>query len=227
MNRILSLALLSTIAAAPSFTGGCAAPPHATGSEPAVRSQRGPGRELAPSPVSLEELVLLQEALLFGEDDIEALRMSLEVLRPQVEDVLDVWYGFVGSTPQLVRYFSDAKTGEPDPRYLAQVRTRFARWILDTAAADYDQDWLDLQHEIGLRHHSLRKNLTDRVDSVPIVHFRYLPALAYPITATLKPFLAKGGHDAEAVERMHQAWIKSVLLQSILWSHPYVNEGEF
>jgi hypothetical protein len=26
---------------------------------------------------------------------------------------------------------------------------------------------------------------------------------------------------------MHQAWVKAVLLQVILWSHPYVIDGDF
>ncbi len=55
----------------------------------------------------------------------------------------------------------------------------------------------------------------------------YLPALVYPVTATWKPFLAKGGASEADVERMHQAWIKSVMLQVILWSEPYVRDGEF
>lgn len=179
------------------------------------------------SPISLEELDLIQQSLLFGEDDVEALRMSLQLLRPRTSEILDVWYGFVGSTPHLLRYFENTETGEPDGRYLAEVRKRFEQWIVDTASAEFDQDWLDRSHEIGLRHHSLGKNKTDGVASVPIVHFRYLTALVYPITATLRPFLESGEHDAADVERMHQAWIKAVLLQSILWSHPYVNEGEF
>jgi hypothetical protein len=52
--------------------------------------------------------------------------------------------------------------GQPGSGYLAAVRRRFGRWILDTAAADYDQ-----------------------------------------------------------------AWVKAVLLQVILWSHPYVRDGDF
>ena len=48
-----------------------------------------------------------------------------------------------------------------------------------------------------------------------------------PITTTLKPFLAEGGADPAEVEAMHQAWVKAVLLQVILWSHPYVREGDF
>lgn len=179
------------------------------------------------SPVSLEELELLEKTLLFGDDDVAALRESREILADQIEDVLDVWYGFVASQPHLVRYFGRRSDGQPDPGYLTAVRRRFGQWILDTAAAQYDQEWLDWQHEIGRRHHRTAKNRTDGVDSVDIVHFRYLPALVYPITATLKPFLANKGASPEQVERMQQAWLKSVLLQVTLWSHPYVREGDF
>ena len=184
-------------------------------------------RDLAKSPLDLEDLRLLQETLLFGPADVEALRLSLPLVKNQSDDILDVWYGFVASTPQLVKYFSHGTTGKPDAEYLGKVRVRFAKWITDTAEADYDQSWLDYAHEIGLRHHVTKKNRTDGVESVPIIHFRYIPALVYPVTATLRPFLEQGDHTPAEVEAMHQAWIKSVLLQAILWSQPYVNDGEF
>lgn len=107
------------------------------------------------------------------------------------------------------------------------MRKRFALWILDTADANYDQRWLDWQHEIGLRHNTLKKNMTDHAPSVAQVNFRYIPALTIPITTTLKPFLAKKGASTTDVEKMHAAWVKSVLMQSILWSQPYIKEGEF
>ena len=141
--------------------------------------------------------------------------------------MLDVWYGFVASTPELVYYFGDAKTGKPDGAYLEAVRKRFAVWILDTAEAKYDQAWLDYQYEIGLRHNRLKKNKTDGANSVPQINFRYIPALTIPLTTTLKPFLAKKGASASDVEKMHAAWVKAVLLQSILWSQPYIRDGEF
>jgi hypothetical protein len=59
------------------------------------------------------------------------------------------------------------------------------------------------------------------------VNFRYLSALTIPVTTTLKPFLAKNGAAAADVEKMHAAWVKSVLMQTILWSHPYVRDGQF
>ncbi len=182
---------------------------------------------IAKSPMSLEELKLLQQSLLFGEDDIKYLKMSHDILKDQTSDILDVWYGFVASTPQLVYFFGNKTTGKPDGEYLAKVRERFAMWILQTAEANYDQKWLDYQYEIGLRHYSTKKNKTDNANSVPIINYRYIPALTIPVTTTLKPFLAKKGASAEAVDKMYNAWVKSVLLQSILWGQPYMKEGEF
>ena len=179
------------------------------------------------SPLSLEDFERLKQSVLFSDEDSQYLRMSYDVLKDQVEAILDVWYGFVASHPFLVHFFSDKGTGQPDGNYLAAVRKRFGQWILDTAKANYDQAWLDYQYEIGLRHTRAGKNRTDGVNTVDHVSYRYIPALLYPITTTLKPFLAKKGHSAEEVDKMHQAWLKSVLLQVILWSQPYIKDGEF
>lgn len=179
------------------------------------------------SPVSAEEFELLKKTVLFTEEDAAALQRSREILAPRAEKILDVWYGFVGSNPHLVAAFCDPQTGQPDTAYLNAVRKRFGQWILDTASAEYGQAWLDYQYEIGLRHHRQKKNQTDGARGSAHVPFRYLIALLFPVTATLRPFLASTGASPEEVDRMHQAWIKSVLLQVILWSHPYVKEGDF
>jgi hypothetical protein len=102
-----------------------------------------------------------------------------------------------------------------------------AAWILDTCNRHYDGTWLDYQQEIGLRHTRAKKNETDGVNAAPHIHFRYMVAFIYPITATIKPFLAKKGHSADDVEKMYQAWFKSVVMQVALWSQPYVKEGDY
>jgi len=182
--------------------------------------------QAAKSSITLEEFAQLKQAVLFGPEDEKYLRMAGEVLADQIEDILDVWYGFVGSHPHLLYYFTDGK-GNPNSEYLAAVRKRFGQWILDTCNRPYNQAWLDYQQEIGLRHHRTKKNQTDKVASVPIVNHRYMVAFIYPITATIKPFLAKKGHSADEVEKMHQAWFKSVVLQVALWSAPYVKENDW
>lgn len=184
-------------------------------------------REVPKAPISLADLDLLKKTLLFGDDDVKALRRSRDVLSDQTDAILDVWYGFVGSNPHLVATFANRADGQPNADYLGAVRKRFGQWILDTAAAEYDQRWLDYQVEIGRRHHRSGKNRTDGVAAQDHVPFRYLHPLVYPVTATLKPFLAKKGASVSDVEAMHQAWIKSVLLQVTLWSLPYVKEGDF
>jgi hypothetical protein len=178
-------------------------------------------------PVSVEAFDLMKKTALFGEEDIRYLRMSHGVLAGQVEAVLDVWYGFVGSQPHLLESFTRKSDGQPDTDYLEAVRRRFGKWILDTALANYDSDWLAYQFEIGRRHHRSGKNRTDDVSAADHVAFRYLIPLIFPITQTLKPFLSQKGHSAEDVEKMHQAWVRSVLLQVTLWGYPYVKEGDF
>lgn len=179
------------------------------------------------SLVTLADFELMKKSVLFGEEDVEYLRFSHDIVKDQVEAILDVWYGFVGSNPHLLASFTDKSDGEPLGDYLGAVRKRFGRWILDTARAEYDQKWLDYQHEIGLRHHRTKKNRTDGAASTGIVPFRDLFLLVFPVTFTLKPFLAKKGHSAEDVEKMYAAWVKSCLLQMTLWSHPYVKDGDF
>ncbi|NRD46884.1 protoglobin domain-containing protein [Corallococcus exiguus] len=179
------------------------------------------------SPVSLNDFEQMKASVLFGEEDVKALRMSHDIVKERTEAILDVWYWFVGSQPHLLASFSGKTDGKPLGDYLTSVRKRFAQWILDTSSAGYDQAWLDYQHEIGLRHHRARKNKTDGAPSTDLVPFRNLFALIFPVTFTLRPFLAEQGHSAEDVEKMHAAWVKSCLLQVTLWAHPYVKDGDF
>ncbi len=124
-------------------------------------------------------------------------------------------------------YYFTGSDRKPDAAYLAAVRTRFGQWIKDTCNPPYDQKWLDYQYEIALRHHKTKKGKTDGVKGIDNINQRYLIAFIYPITATIKPFLSAKGHSAEEVDKMHQAWFKSVVLQVTLWTQPYVKNGEF
>lgn len=180
---------------------------------------------LETSPVTLNDLALLKKTLLWSAEDDRYLKMAGDVLKDQVNDVLDLWYGYVGGNEHLVYYFT--KNGQPNSDYLTKVRARFGQWILDLCNRPYDQDWLNYQYEIANRHHSTKKNKTDGVDTVPIVHYRYMTAFIYPITATMKSFLAKKGHSQTDVDGMHNAWFKAVTLTVILWTYPYIKPGEF
>jgi hypothetical protein len=183
--------------------------------------------DLAPSPISLQEFENMKKSALFGDEDVASLRLSYDILKDHIEDILDVWYGFVGANPHLLASFSGKTDRAPIVDYLAAVRKRFGQWVLDTARAEYDQKWLNYQHEIGLRHHRAKKNKTDGAPSTDIIPFRDLFLLIFPVTYTLKPFLAKKGHTSEEVEKMYSAWVKSCLLQMTLWTYPYVKQGDF
>jgi IS1 family transposase len=179
--------------------------------------------EASRSPVSGEDVELLKATLLWSEDDDRYLGMAGDVLADQVDQVLELWYGYVGSHPHLVHYFAD-HDGQPISEYLERVRARFAQWVRDVCERPYDDAWRDYQHEIGLRHTRVKKNQTDAVDSVPEISLRYLVAFIFPITATMRSFLAAKGHEPGDVEGMHTAWFKAVVLHVCLWSQPYAAE---
>jgi hypothetical protein len=177
--------------------------------------------DLAPSPVTAGDLAELQQSVMWSDADRDALRRAGEILVPQTDAILDVWYGFVGATPHLVATFA-GRDGQPDGDYLAAVRARFGQWIADLCNRDHDDRWLAYQHEIALRHHTTAKNRTDGVDS-PSTHvpLRHLIALIVPITVSIRDFLAKGEQDPAQVDAMYHAWLKAVTLTVALWARPY------
>jgi len=179
------------------------------------------------APITLKAFEELKQSVLFGDEDVRYLRMAGQILVPKVEELLDVWYGFVGSHAHLIQSFTRQSDGQPDEGYLRAVRQRFGQWVKDTCAANYDQPWLDYQFEIGRRHHRSGKNRTDKVQAADHVPLRHLVALIVPITVTVRPFLEKSGKSPMEIDKMHQAWFKAVTLQVALWCQPYVKEGDF
>jgi len=62
-------------------------------------------------PLTLNDLELLKQTVLFMDEDERYLRLA-EVLKDQIDAVLDLWYGFVAANSHLVYYFSNA--GQPN-----------------------------------------------------------------------------------------------------------------
>ncbi|PYN94602.1 MAG: protogloblin ApPgb [Candidatus Rokuibacteriota bacterium] len=172
---------------------------------------------------SLSELDLLEKTVSFTAEDERQLRLAADVLVDQLDEVLDAWFR---PHPHLYQYFS-SPDGALDIRYVEAVRKRSGEWILDTCRRPHDQAWLDAVHEIGLRHHRTKKNLTDGVASVPHIPLRYVIAFIYHTIEVIKPFLGKKGHDSDDVRRMAEAWSKSVILQVALWSRVYAKDGDW
>jgi hypothetical protein len=178
--------------------------------------------KVAPSPVSMRELAELKISAGFTEDDERYLRLAGEVLADQTKQIVDHWRsGIIASIPHLARH-SRTPEGNPIPEYLAASNLRFQQWVLDTCLRPYDQDWLNYQQEIALRHTSAKKNKSDGVRSTPFVPFRDAIAFVSVMNETIKPYLAAKGHSVEEVDKMHLAWSKTLQLQLALWAIPYI-----
>jgi hypothetical protein len=176
------------------------------------------------SPVTLDELRMLEQTVGWTKADGDAIAMAAEVLAGQEEAMVDSWSSMIGEHEHLAKWFF-GPDGKPDETYKAAVKKRFVRWVADLGRRERDQAWLDYQEEIGLRHTPAKKNATDHARTPPLVPVRYLVAFTSVVVTTAKEFLAKKGRSAEEVERMQAAWTKAVTLSLALWSRPYPKQG--
>jgi hypothetical protein len=173
------------------------------------------------SSFSVKELNDLKISAGFTDEDEHYLRLAGAVLAGQTKQIVDHWRStIIAGIPNLARH-SRTPEGDPIPEYLSNSNLRFQQWILDTCLRPYDQDWLNYQQEIALRHTSLKKNHTDGVRSTSFVPLEDAIAFGAVINETIKPYLAATGSSDEEVERMHLAWCKSMQVQMALWVRPY------
>ncbi len=180
--------------------------------------------DVAGSPVSIGQLNELKISVGFTEEDQRYLRLAGEVLADQTRQIVEHWRsGIIAGIPNLARH-SRTPEGKPIPEYLAKSNLRFEQWILDTCLRPYDQDWLNYQQEIALRHTSAKKNKVDGVSSTPYVPLRDVIAFVAVMNETIKPYLAAKGSSTEEVDKMHRAWCKSIQLQLAIWAGSYPGE---
>jgi hypothetical protein len=183
------------------------------------------GAEVARSRVSTRELEDLKTSAGFTEDDWRYLQLAGEVLADHTRQIVENWRsGIIAGIPNLARH-SRTPEGDAIPEYLAKSNLRFEQWILDSCLRPYDQDWINYQREIALRHTSLKKNKVDGVRSTSYVPLRDAIAFVAVMNETIKPFLAAKGHSTEEVGKMHRAWCKSIQMQLALWAGVYSDEA--
>lgn len=177
---------------------------------------------VAASSATLADLQRLKISVGFTAEDEHYLRMAGPVLADQVERIVNHWRAnIIAGIPHLAAH-SRNLDGSPNPDYLARSNRRFQQWILDTCLRPYDQDWLDYQQEIALRHTSVKKNKTDHVVSTDHVAYSDIVVFVAVLNDTIRPYLEAKGHQEPDVVGMHKAWRKSMHIQMALWGKPYM-----
>ena len=182
----------------------------------------GTGRS-ATSPVSDEDLRLLEQTVGWGERDASVLRKHADAFRQQAEHMVDSWRTVIGKQPHLSKWFV-GPDGKPDDDYKARVKRRFVQWVIDVALRNHDRDWLNYQEEIGLRHTPAKKNVTDGKQTPSLVPLRYLLGFV-PVVLPIGDFFASSIADEADLKALQEAWTKAVVLHVTLWSREYTLEG--
>src|ERR1041384_7991721 len=123
---------------------------------------------VAKSPITVKELEQIKQSAGFTKEDERWLHVAGDVLADQTKELVEKWRAVIASHPHLASY-SQRPDGQKDAHYSEASGLRFQQWILDTCLRPYDQDWLNYQQEIALRHTSVKKNKTDKADSAPTI----------------------------------------------------------
>jgi len=172
------------------------------------------------SPVSESDLSQLEQTAGWTAADAAVLARHADLFRAKAESMVDSWRVVIGSQSHLSRWFLKPD-GAPNDEYKASVKRCFVQWVIDVALQPHDRDWLNYQHEIGLRHTPAKKNRTDGVQSPPLVPFRYLLGFI-PVVLPIRGFFTDAIQDDAELKRLENAWTKAVLLHVTLWSRAYV-----
>jgi hypothetical protein len=180
--------------------------------------------EVAPSPVSLDELRQLEASAGWTAADAKVLERYRDIFLDRAGEMVDSWRSVIGSQPHLAKWFF-GPDGKPDDEYKGKVKARFVQWVRDVCARPHDQEWLNYQEEIGLRHTPAKKNVTDAADTPNLVPLRYLLAFSGVIALTARRIFLEHGLDGEELLRLQDAWAKAVILHVTLWSRPYAQDG--
>jgi hypothetical protein len=180
--------------------------------------------DVPPSPVSMDELRKLEAAVGWSREDADWLLAAADILVPQAEAMVDCWRATIATQPALLLSFLDAQ-GKPDENYKAAVKRRFVRWVSDVCLRPHDQEWLNYQEEIGLRHTPAKKNRTDGGHTSPVVPQRYLIGFTAVVITSARDFLSATMKPQLEIDRMQDAWTRAVLLNIALWCRPYTAPG--
>jgi hypothetical protein len=172
----------------------------------------------------MDELSKLEAAVGWSREDAGWLLVAADIIVPKAEAMVDGWRATIASQPALLLSFLDAQ-GKPDENYKAAVKRRFVRWVSDVCLRTHDQEWLNYQEEIGLRHTPAKKNRTDGGHTSPVVPQRYLIGFAAVVITSARDFLAATKKPQNEIDRMQDAWTRAVLLNIALWCRPYSVPG--
>lgn len=176
--------------------------------------------EIPSSPLSLDELRKLEQAIGWSEEDAKWLKVAAETLVPKAEEMVDSWRAVIGKQPHLLASFLKPD-GKPDDEYKAAVKRRFVQWVSDVCLRPHDQDWLNYQEEIGKRHTPAKKNQTDHAHTPPVVPMRYLVGFMGTVIPSVRGFLVSSGRNETELRHMQDAWTRAIILNITLWTRPY------
>jgi len=181
--------------------------------------------EVPKAKITIQEFQLMLDSVLWTKEDEENRKILGEIIKENMNDILNAIVNYFGSKEYLLYYFKD-KTGTTTvSEYVNNTVDRLAQWLLDLCFRPLDENFINYNYLIGLRHTEIEKGKADNVGTIPHIPLRYMVTCVFPITAVLKSFIEKKVDDPVIVDKLYHTWFKLQVITTALFLIPYTKEG--
>ncbi len=181
--------------------------------------------EVPKAPISKEELKLLLDSALWTQEDEENRKIIGEVIKENMSDMLNQIVSYFGSRDYLIYYFKDERGETTETEYVNNTVDRLAQWLLDICFRPIDENFVNYQYLIGIRHTFDGKGKADNVKTIPHIPMRYMITCIFPVTAVIRSFLERKFDDPKIVEKLYDTWFKLQVITTAFFCAHYTKEG--
>ena len=181
--------------------------------------------EVPKAKITMQEFQLLLDSALWTKEDEENRKILGEIIKENMNDILNAIVNYFGSKEYLLYYFKDETGTTTISEYVNNTVDRLAQWLLDICFRPLDESFINYNYLIGLRHTEIGKGKADNVKTIPHIPLRYMVTCIFPVTAVLKSFIAKKIDDPVLVDKLYHTWFKLQVITTALFLIPYTKEG--
>jgi Protoglobin. len=183
--------------------------------------------EVPKAPLTKKDFELLLDSVLWTKEDEENRELLGEIIKENMKEILDKIVSYFGSKEYLIYYFKDRQAQTTITEYVNNTVDRLAQWLLDICYKPLDENFINYNYLIGIRHTYEGKGKADNVSTVEHIPARYMVTCLFPITVVLKDFIARKVEDPVLTDRLYNTWFKLQVITTALFLIPYTKEGRW
>jgi len=193
--------------------------------KPQIKGYIYGSQEVPKLKITKQELEQLLDSALWTNEDEENRKILGEIIKENMNEILNKIVSYFGSREYLIYYFKDKQGVTTITEYVNNTVDRLAQWLLDICFRPIDENFVNYQYLIGIRHTYDGKGKADNIESIQHIPMRYMITCIFSVTSVLKEYIEKKLEDPKLVDRLYNTWFKLQVITTALFCAHYAKEG--